>query len=126
MYKNMHDEDENEPNGEGLLSKGELSLNDLDDANIPVDIWLAELTEDDELYSEGYRFSLKCGNYMPRKGRVEESAVEVYAKNREDIQKAVAKYILPLYQTALKIVTKMVNEGKGDLYYWMEDENVSS
>ena len=118
-----YDDDEFAPNEEGLLNRGEVPIDGLDDANVPVDIWFEELKEADDLYKLGYRFTLRCGNYMPRKGRVEDSAVEVFAKDRETLQKAVEKYIVPHYQLALRVVTKIAKEGKGNLYYWNEDKD---
>lgn len=120
--------DDEEMDDEGLHNVGEMALNNFNDANIPVDIWIEELNEEtddgesDEKYKAGYRFRLHCGNYMPRKGRVEECAADVYTKDKESLQNAVKKYILPLYQTALNIVTKMANECKGSLYYWEEEK----
>ena len=121
-----------EPNEEGLLDFGPISLDDLDDAHVPVDIWFQELKEEDiavedhddeaAIYKAGYRFRLLCGNYMPRRNRIEGAAIRVYSKNRESLQKAVEKYIIPFYKLALDKVTKIAKEGQGDLYYWGEDE----
>ena len=69
------------PDTEGLFDTGEISLKDFDDANVPVDIWFEEFEKNEDtgdnhivdLWYSGYRYVLRCGNYMPRKGRVEES-----------------------------------------------------
>ncbi len=109
---------------DGLYSHGGMSLKDFDDANVPVDIWFEELKQKNniEFWDLGFRWQLTCGNYMPRDGDVAPCVVEVYAKEKESLQKAIAKYILPLYQVAIDKLNKMVNEGEGKLYYWSKDE----
>jgi len=124
--ENIFEDDDLTPDEDGLLNRGEMTLAEFDDANVPVDIWLEELNKDNAdddlaIYNAGYRYSLRCGNYMPRKGSVSEGAVNAFGKDKETMQKAINKYILPLYQTAISKITKMAETGNGDLYYWSND-----
>ncbi len=102
---------------------GEMSFEDFDDANIPVDIWLSKLKADDEHYEAGHRFRLKCGNYMPRKGHVEEVAVEVLSDNLEELQALVRGRIIPIYQIAMRKLEKMAEGKCNNLYYWSEPDD---
>lgn len=122
MWENDEVEDY-EANEEGLLyCNSELTLDALDDANVPVDIWLDKNDDNHELLNAGYQWRLRCGNYMPRRGRVEEGAIEVYAKEKKFLQDAVEKYILPLYQVAVSKLHKMISTGEGNLYYWDNED----
>lgn len=111
-----------ELNEDGLYSTGDSSMSDFDDANIPVDIWLQEMQEGDDYYKDGFRYSFHCANYMPRKGAVAESSCQVYSKDKETLQKAIKKYILPLYQVAVDKINYMITNGASHLYYWSKDE----
>lgn len=127
IFESEEGEVDETPDEDGLLNRGEMTLADFDDANVPVDIWVEELVKEDAdgddvaIFNAGYRYTIRCGNYMPRKGAVSESAVSAFAKDKETIQKAMNKYIIPLYQTALNKLNKMAETGKGDLYYWDND-----
>ena len=105
----------------------ELSFDDVDNANIPVNIWLVE-EEDDDGKKTGY-YELSAGDYMPRKERVVEGLFKVRSKDIRALRKIVKEKIIPLYQTAL-VQLEAVASGKSDnLYYWdakIESEEPSS
>lgn len=109
------------PNENGIYSTGELDFDYADDANIPVDIWLERLTEDDDsnLFEAGYRYRLRASNYMPRKGRIAEAAYECYAAELAPLQQIIKEKILRIYGTAIETLTYLAYSGKtGNLYYW--------
>lgn len=95
---------------------GEISFNDADDMNIPVDIWLDK---------DGDLFTLRAGNYMPRKGLVVECSYEAKSPNLKDLQTIIKDKILPLYENAKVKLSKMVEASTDEvsqdslnLYYW--------
>lgn len=91
---------------------------DFDDANVPVDIWLTDLSDESEHYKDGYRYLLKASAYMPRKDSVYAGAFEVISDNKEELQLIVKNEILPLYDSARNILLDII-AGKTDfLYYW--------
>lgn len=90
-----------------------------DDANVPVDIWLDELSDESEHYKDGYRYQLRASAYMPRKDSVYTGAFEVISDNKEELQLIVKNEILPFYETARNILLDMI-AGKAEcLYYWL-------
>lgn len=97
---------------------GQIPFDAFDDANVPVDIWLTEIDEDKESFAEGYRYELKAGCYMPRRGRVEETALNIIASTREELAEIVKKHLLPLYETAVVKINKIISGEEEDLYYW--------
>ncbi len=99
---------------------GECSFDDVDDANVPVDIWLSE-EEDDDGNKTGF-YTLKAGAYMPRKGIVRESLFEVRSKNPEALRKIVREKIIPIYQTALAKLEAIANGKSDNLYYWKKEK----
>ena len=52
-------------------------------------------------------------NFMPRKEYVNGSSYKIKAKTKEDILLAINKYVIPLYEIALKNLKET-----GKLYYW--------
>lgn len=94
------------------------SLDEFDDANIPVDIWLHTLTEDDTEYTDGFRYKLTASNYMPRKQRIEEEALSIISDNKEELQALIKEKIIPIYQKAIDVLNKMVDGTTNNLYYW--------
>lgn len=122
-----HEAPEKEKAPEEVEVISECSFDDVDEANIPVDIWLTE-EEDDEDKKTGY-YTLKAGNYTPRKGMVSENLFEVRSKNPEALRKIVRDKIIPIYKTALAKL-EAIASGKSDkLYYWeikKESEEPSS
>jgi hypothetical protein len=108
---------------------GEISIDDADDSNIPVDIWLKKVKEEDD---EGDRehagmWRLTADNYMPRRGRLSgENSYKAFSKERETLVKLVHKHWLPLYKTAVEILTEMKpsethDNGTACLYYWQKE-----
>jgi hypothetical protein len=98
---------------------GELSVDDADEANVPVDIWLVP----DPDNPGGWR--LRANNYMPRRGRLSgEDSYDARSESREVLVALVHKHWLPLYQAALKTITELKpdNENKAYLYYWEQGE----
>jgi len=122
---------------------GECSFDSADDSNIPVDIWLTkaepEDVEDDiddfeeedaregGLYdeSEAHKpdpsdlWTLKAANYCPRKGEAYGGAFRAVG-TREELTLIIKTRIIPLYQTALKVLEGMVAGTEENLYYWQE------
>ena len=102
---------------------GECSITNADDANIPVDIWLKP-EKDDEDKPTG-KWILKASNYMPRKGRLSgEEGYKAVASDRQVLVDLVHKHWLPLYQTAVKVLTELKQDERGIsyLYYWHDLE----
>ena len=93
---------------------GDIALKDCDDANIPVCCFLCEPEEDEY-------WTWIASNFMPRKERITESSYKIKAKTKEDILKAVNKYVVPLYWIA---VNNLINTGK--LYYWHDEQSVET
>ena len=105
---------------------GEIPIEGANDANIPVDIWLKKIKEDDD---EGDRqhagmWRLTADNYMPRKSRLSgEGSYKAIAEERETLVELIHKHWLPLYKTAVEILTEMKpnethDNGTACLYYW--------
>jgi hypothetical protein len=103
-----------------LESRGGMEPSEFDGANVPVDIWMDELTEDDERYKEGFRFQLRARNYMPRKGYVEENACDILSDNRKELEELIKSYFIPLYQTAFNKLHKIISGEANCLYYWKD------
>lgn len=108
---------------------GELKIQSADDANIPVDIWLRspdKMKEEECFEYDGTQDSseelwlLTANNYMPRRACLAQDgwAYKVWGTEAE-LRELIKKHILPLYETAVKILQGMVS-GKPDchLYYW--------
>jgi hypothetical protein len=98
-----------------VINDGELDFEGANSANIPVDIWL-NMDEDKEEYPG--KFVLTAGNYMPRKGRVEDAAYKAVCDTKEEAQELINKYILPFYIKAIEKIKDMAEKGEGSLYYW--------
>lgn len=106
-------------------SVGPLNIQDFDDANIPVCIFLTEAEiEKDKDPEQDWKFQLTAHNYMPRKDNVEEDALLVYSDNKEELQQLVKQYILPLYQNAITQLNGIINGTNDSLYYWDSEEEL--
>lgn len=91
-----------------FVDEGELSIDNINDMNVPVNIFIEE--EDD-----GFR--LTAANFMPRKQVVSDAAYIVFSEKREVLEAIVQKKIVPLYEVALEnLKTKSTN------YYWEKGE----
>jgi len=113
-------------NKEDYESFGEIPVDDANYANIPVDIWLQQVEEDDEDdKSHIGMWCLTADNYMPRKGCLSgEHSYKVYSNDRKVLVALVHKYWLPLYKTAVEVLTKMApdDDGTASLYYWHKND----
>jgi hypothetical protein len=103
---------------------GEISVEEADEANIPVDIWLDKVDEEArEENPELLTWELHANNYMPRKGRLSgEQAYRLTSDDRAVLVALVKKHWLPLYKTAvakLEAFDKPDAEGVSELYYWI-------
>jgi len=106
-----------------FVDLGEVSVDQADDANIPVNIWITRESDEDENYIKDGKWELRAENYMPRKGRISgESSYKVVAADRQVLVDLVHKHWLPLYQTAVRVLTelKQDKEGIAGLYYWTD------
>lgn len=93
---------------------GECPIDEADEANIPVNIWIGK--DDDE-------WLLHADNYMPRKSTVHPIAFNVHASDRQTLEELVEKYVVPLYENALKKLKDMKKadvDGTSYLYFWDE------
>lgn len=116
------------------FSLGEEELSGCDDANIPCNIFITEVTEDDledlmgELQGrddvpEGWKpkWKLTADNFMPRKG-LWDGANKYVADTKEELTDLVKEHVLPMYKIAFDAITAM-SEGKRDsFYYWTKDD----
>lgn len=85
---------------------GEISIDEANDANVPVGVFIYKS-------EEGEHFTLRADNFMPRKNCAGEGMYEVQARSREDLVELVKKYIVPLYKAAVQSL-----EENGELYYF--------
>ena len=86
-----------------------------DDANIPVVCFLNEPDPNDEYHPNKWIWS--ASNFMPRKEAVCEG-YELIADTKEEIMEYINKYVVPLYEVALKKL-----KACGENYYWQEEES---
>lgn len=87
---------------------GDLSLEDMDESNIPVNCWLME--PDDF----GGKWTWEAENFMPRMGRIG-GGYALEADSKDEILEAVRKHVVPLYEAALQSIRET-----GENYYWKE------
>jgi hypothetical protein len=102
-------------NKEELLSKilrneGELTVEDVDEMNIPVNIFISEDEETKEI-------CISAANFMPRRERVHENAYSLYVPDMETAKQIVQAFFLPIYEIALTQLKK-----NSTLYYWEIEE----
>ena len=99
------------PELEVLLAKieqeGECHVEEADDSNVPVNIFIS---------NDDGKWECFADNFMPRKARVDQTGYRFTAPDRETCQAVVRKFWLPLYQAAVKQL-----EEEGELYYWEMD-----
>lgn len=84
---------------------GNIAIEECNDMNIPI---CCDLEERDD-----GKWEWNAANYMPRKASISQSQYQVIADTKEEIIELVKKYVVPLYQTAIDLLTL-----KGELYYW--------
>lgn len=101
-----------------MYDDGDCSFDSVDEANIPVDVWLSLTSEEDENREKG-KWCLRAANYMPRRGTVSSDAYSVYSDNKEELNAIIREKILPLYRKAMDLLENMAFSSKGgSLYYW--------
>jgi hypothetical protein len=103
-------------------NKGEISIEECDDANIPVNIFITTPEENKE-NGETEKWTLHADNFMPRKGRCGgETSYHIEADTREELNTLIAKYIIPLYISALNKLNGMAKGTFTHLYYWNDNK----
>ena len=105
---------------------GELSIEDADNGNVPVSIFLHSYEPGDGMDYDGEQdtkdlWVLNADNYMPRRCGVASGVYLVFG-TREELQDLVKKYILPLYQMAIQKIDTMINSPSGGQFYYWTDE----
>ena len=104
-----------------IEQNGELEFENADDSNIPVSIFVREIDAQEDGDGKFY-WEVTADNYMPRRGRCADGAFNAKAETREEIAELLRVNVLPLYETALAKLNKII-EGKAEnLYYWSNDE----
>jgi hypothetical protein len=114
---------------------GENELTGHDDANIPCNLFIRELSaydlekldekwdhEDDEPPSKWAKWKLTGDNFMPRKG-LWDGCIEYVASTREELSELVKEKILPSYKIAFDAVTAMSEGKRKSFYYWLEKDD---
>ena len=111
-----------------IENTGELNIEGADSANIPVDIWLhnpVDWVEADYQYNGEQDpkdlWLLSANNYMPRKARLGSESGPCYEVwgTEQELRDLIAKYIIPLYETALNVLKNMsTGNGNTNLHYW--------
>jgi hypothetical protein len=89
-----------------LRDTGEMRLEDMDDANVPVVCFLSEPDGECRLWT------WHAVNFMPRKERCG-SGWRLEADTKEEILEAVRRHVVPLYEAALANLKE-----RGENYYW--------
>ena len=104
---------------------GECSLDAIDDANVPVTIFVSRVDEDDiDEYPdlEGQvAWTLTASNFMPRKGVVCEGAYRLLSDDRDELVAAFQQRALPVYKDACTCIARLDKadaDGESYLYYW--------
>lgn len=104
-----------------LINNGECSIDSINDANIPVNIFIGENKEDGDKYSE-YKYYLIADNFCPRRQVLYDASYQLEANSIEEFKPFLEK-TKSLYQCALNRIEQMI-KGKAEyLYYWNDDEN---
>lgn len=98
-----------------ITTTSELELDDMNDANIPVNIFVLNEDDDGEPI-DGWR--LVADNFMPRKNVATSGAYEFRAETREELVMIVKENILPLYMGAIRLLEGICNGTNDALYYW--------
>lgn len=115
---------------------GDNELEGHDDANIPCNLFITELSdddlkeiddkcalEDDEVPpSKWAKWQLTGDCFMPRKGLWDGCIVYV-ASTREELSQLVKEMILPSYKIALDAVTAMSEGKRKSFYYWLAKDD---
>lgn len=118
-----------------IKSVGECELEGHDDANIPVNIFITEIVDDDERYvpdpeeedealrSFNPKWALSADLFMPGKNRSFEGGVKYLADTKEELHELVKEKILPTYKIAMEAITAIGEGARTSFYYWMETDD---
>lgn len=98
-----------------IEQKGECQIEEADDMNIPVNIFISAPD------NPGDKWTLTADNFMPRKCHATDGAYSIEADTREELQELVKKHVLPLYEVALDLVKGMIAGTNDSLYYWEKE-----
>jgi hypothetical protein len=115
---------------------GENVLDGHDDANIPCNLFIRELSdwdleklqereadeEDGDPASKWAKWKLTGDCFMPRKG-LWDGCIEYVASTREELSELVKTQILPSYKIAFDAVTAMSEGKRKSFYYWQKDDD---
>jgi len=93
-----------------ILETGTCKLSETDGLNIPVDIWLSR--------EECGMWRLTASNYTPRTGKIQELAYVLASPSQTELIQMIKKYILPLYETAVKRLRAICDGESEELYFW--------
>ncbi len=121
-----------------IKSIGQEELGEHDDANIPCNIFITAIDENDiEEVDENWggdeesdgpapsswaKWKLHADNFMPRKG-LADGVYTYVASTKEELMELVKEKVLPSYIIAVKAVTEL-SEGKRDsFHYWTEKDD---
>lgn len=111
-----------------ITELGECSFSEANQGNIPVDLWLRppgheDTEEEDEDGDLRDKWVLVAANYLPRKACVgREGTFRAAADTREELVGLIQEHVVPLYETALKVLKQMVAGEADNLYYWQEEK----
>ena len=92
-----------------LRDTGEMSLESMDDANVPVVCFLIPPDRENGMWTWTAR------NFMPRKEYCG-SSWRLEADTKEEIMEALRKHVIPLYEAALYNLKE-----HGGNYYWKRE-----
>ena len=82
------------------------------EANIPINIYI----ENPNGNPDGI-YKLTADNYMPRRGTISSGHYEYHSTDKNELLILIKTHIIPLYETALKQLNKIVNSEVDMLYY---------
>lgn len=86
---------------------GEISIDSIDDMNVPINSFISEEQDSDGLWEWA------ADNFMPRKSSCSPYAYSVKAETKEELIAFVNEKVAPLYEVALNNLKVL-----GENYYW--------
>ena len=96
-----------------LKQLGDVSVDEINDANIPVNIFISK----DKIEGAKGKWNLKASNFCPRKDYIYASVYNFEADAPEEFYPFLEK-TKALYQAALINIYKMLEGKSTSLYYW--------
>jgi hypothetical protein len=114
-----------------IESIGDLDPDIADNANVPVNVWLMQITENgagdslcrSDADPDWATWVLTADNYMPRKARVTQDAYRIVATSREELAAIVRDSWMPLYELAAGVMREICEGTQTHLYYWERDDS---